>query len=132
MHMAFFLCNDYFFFQKIPWYKSEKLSIAAESFIINLVTAHNYYTYSILKQLFTFFITGNKLFMMSSTAVHFLSVCFSICDLRSLHCFLFSVIKCVDITHRLQIAIYFSGCHAKGKLRPIKKWKNVFSYLQSI
>ncbi|XP_063856992.1 RNA polymerase I-specific transcription initiation factor RRN3-like isoform X4 [Scylla paramamosain] len=44
-------------FLKIPWYKLEKLSIAAESFIINLVTAHNYYTYSVLKQLFTL-ITG--------------------------------------------------------------------------
>lgn len=44
-------------FLKIPWYKLEKLSIAAESFIINLVTAHNYYTYSVLKHLFTL-ITG--------------------------------------------------------------------------
>ncbi|MPC20294.1 RNA polymerase I-specific transcription initiation factor RRN3 [Portunus trituberculatus] len=40
-------------FLKIPWYKLEKPSIAADSFIINLVTAHNYYTYSVLKQLFT-------------------------------------------------------------------------------
>ncbi|KAG7158707.1 RNA polymerase I-specific transcription initiation factor RRN3-like [Homarus americanus] len=40
-------------FLKIPWYKSKELAAAAKSFVITLVTAHNYYTYSVLKQLFT-------------------------------------------------------------------------------
>lgn len=45
-------------FLKIPWFKSEKLSVAAESFTVHLVTAHNYYTYNVLKQLFTLLASG--------------------------------------------------------------------------
>ncbi|XP_069956784.1 RNA polymerase I-specific transcription initiation factor RRN3 isoform X2 [Cherax quadricarinatus] len=43
-------------FLKIPFYKSEELASAAENFFITLVTAHNYYAYLVLEQLFTFLI----------------------------------------------------------------------------
>ncbi|XP_071550858.1 RNA polymerase I-specific transcription initiation factor RRN3 isoform X2 [Panulirus ornatus] len=43
-------------FLKIPWYKSGELAAAADNFIITLVTAHNYYAYPVLKQLFTFLV----------------------------------------------------------------------------
>lgn len=43
-------------FLKIPWYNSAELAPAVESFILTLVMAYNYYTYIVLKQLFTFLI----------------------------------------------------------------------------
>lgn len=57
--MEFCSLKDFeLFLQKIPWHKSEELASSFDKFVVNLLLAHNYFSYVVLQQLFTCLIPG--------------------------------------------------------------------------